>query len=214
MPRPTLILAAFAASLALPAAFAGGGCGCGAPVVPGATVDLEFAGCPGCATCAPTCGAPAGVLGGAYGPTCAAPVYAAPACDAGCAPVYAPAYAGCDAGCCDNRDYTRRPGCGTGGGLNGGLRKLWDLEKRKNAWLKKTFFDGPRGKLCGLQDDCAPVCAPICAPTCGAPVCETCEPACAAPAYPVLAEPACAAPAYVDPTCAAPVYAAPTCGCN
>ena len=208
MRRPMLSLsaAALAAILAPAAASAGGGCGCGQGVVPGATVDLEFAGCP--CGCGPTCGAPAAAYGtpGCAAPDYAAGLYAAPAC---AAPAYAaPVYAAQPYGGCDNRDFTRRPGCGLGNGLTGGLRKLWDLEKRKNAWLKKTFIDGPR-KGCCLKDDCAPVYA---APACGE--CRTCEPACAAPAY---AEPACAAPAYgtyAEPACAAPVYAAPTCGCN
>ena len=205
MTRPALLFAA-AACLAAPAALAGGpGCGCAAPVVPGATVDLEFAGCPGCATVGPACG-----------PTCGAPA------------AYGYGYPAYGQPCCDNRNYAQRPGCGTGNGFTGGLRRLWDLEKRKNAWLKKTFIDGPRGKLCcGLRDDCAPVCAPacgdVCAPACG----DVCAPACAAPAYAAPAcdlgcgdaaygpvcEPGCAAPVVV-PGCAAPAFAAPTCGCN
>ena len=204
MTRPTMLFCAALCAAAAPAALAGGpGCGCAAPVVPGATVDLEFAGCP-CAA-APACAAPA----------CAAPVYG---------------YG--DACGCDNRNYAVRPGSGMGSGFTGGLRRLWDLEKRKNAWLKKTFIDGPKGRLCGLQDDCAPVCGPVCGPTCdvscAAPAyapadCGCVDGGCGAVAEPACAAPACAAPVYVDPTCAAPVavpgcaapaFAAPTCGCN
>ena len=200
MTRPTLLFSAALAAALVPAAFAGGPpCGCAAPVVPGATVDLEFAGCPGCAAVGPTCGAPA-----VYGH--GQPVYTGD--------------------CCDNRDYSMRPGCGTGNGFTGGLRRLWDLEKKKNAWLKKTFIDGPKGKLCGLQDDCAPVCAPVCGATCAAPVYAPADcgcggggcdagfgPAGCGEVYAPAADPCCAAPVAV-PGCAAPAFAAPTCGCN
>ena len=212
MTRSSMLFCAAVCAAAAPAALAGGHHGCAAPVVPGATVDLEFAGCP-CAA-GPTCGAPAG-------PCCDAPAYG-----------YAPANCGCD-----NRNYAVLPGSGRGG-IKGGLGRLWELEKRKNAWLKKTFFDGPRGKLCGLRDDCAPVCAPACAATCAAPVygaadgfAPACDAGCgdvygAAPAFAAptcgapcgdacgsVCEPGCAAPVAV-PGCAAPAFAAPSCGCN
>ena len=134
---PAAVLLAVAPTVPTASAGGIGGCGCAAPVPPGGTVDLEFAGC-GCAPVAPVCAAP-------VAPVCAAPC--GPVAPAYAAPVYTGA-------CCDNIDYTRRPGCGK----PGLFAKLWELEQRKNRFLF--------GKLCGLRDDCAPVYAPVCAPAC------------------------------------------------
>ncbi|MEM9701477.1 MAG: hypothetical protein AAF907_03420 [Planctomycetota bacterium] len=176
-----LFLAAGALAVALPsAASAQTACGCSAPPA----IGYGYADA--------SCAAP---IGGGFGPTCAAPVYATPACGDICGPTCAaPAYyGGCDYGyacppqqCC----------------VKGFFSKLWELEKRKNAWLLSKL----RGNGCGCVPDCAPVCAPVCAP-----------PVCAAPTF---VDASCAAPVYAAPACAAPVVAAPVvaapagCGCH
>jgi hypothetical protein len=98
--------------------------------------------------CAPSCAAPcecvpAGPCHGA--PECAAPATCENGCPAGadccassecaaggCAPsCCAPA---CDNGCtggCHNHCAPKKKSC---------LARMWDLEKRKNQWLKKTFL--------------------------------------------------------------------------
>ena len=125
-----------------------------------------FSGHGGCCDddCAPSCGAP----------VCAAPVCAAPVCAAPCAtcgPSCAVPSCGCptecgpvgcyDAGCCEVEEECCLKRVG---------RKLWDLEKRKNRCLLRTFF-GCCDDDCHDGCECAPV--EYYQPTCGAPSCGT-----------------------------------------
>ena len=103
--------------------------------------------------CAPSCAMPY-----SYGPSCAVPSCGCPdtcgdACG-GCGEVY------CDGCCAPEKDCClKRVG-----------KKLWSLEKRKNACLLRTFF----GK--GCHDECHDGCGGYdCAPV------EYYQPGCAAP---------------------------------
>lgn len=120
----------------------------------------------GCDDCAPTCGVP-------YEATCCAPVECAPACQPTCC---APSYptCGCPDACGDGCGEVYCDGCYQECEKECCLkrlgRKLWSLEKRKNACLKDTFLGWRKGGCC--QDDCYE-CAPVeyYQPACGAPMC-------------------------------------------
>ena len=101
--------------------------------------------------CVPTCSAPAECYSA---PTCCAP--AAPTC-------CAPAYNGCGEVYCDGSyQNCEREGC-----FRRSVKKLWDLEKRKNRCLKETFCGWMNRGHHGGCDDCAPL--EYYQPACGAP---------------------------------------------
>jgi hypothetical protein len=116
--------------------------------------------------CAPTCGVPADCC---PQPACAAPAqcYTPPTCCAPAAPeccapaACAPSYDACGEIYCDGSQSCERDGC-----FRRCVRRLWNLEQRKNRCLKETF--------CGWRnrgyDDCSD-CAPLeyYQPACGAP---------------------------------------------
>ncbi len=118
----------------------------------------------GCDDCAPTCGVPCE-------PTCCAPAECAPACEPTCCAPAAPTCGCpdmCGDACYDNCCNECKPECC----LKRMGRKLWSMEKRKNACLKDTFF-GWRNK--GCHDECYSDCAPVeyYQPSCGTPSCAT-----------------------------------------
>ena len=246
--KRTSLLALAAATVLSPAALAGGGglgggglcggglgggglCG-GANVIPGTTVDVEFAGCGPCgptavalagcdAGCggfaAPACAAPAGVCGPSAGPggcgvaagpelfapAYAAPVCAAPICEPLCAaPVYVAPAPVCQPVCA-----APAYGGGCGGGCNTGY---YDYTRRPGCGgggiggLFGKLWDLEKRKNRFLLNTAKKCLVPDCTPI-YAPVCQPCAPACAAPAY---AAPACAAPVYTGG------YAAPAAGCG
>jgi len=179
MVSPRLLLAACTLALALPSAASAGLFGC--------HTEASCAAPCGEVYCEPTCAAPCGDV--CCEPTCAAPC--APTCAAPCGDVCA---SSCDSYyCCPPQESCCKRF----------VRKLWNLEQRKNAWLLSKFS-------CLGGNDCAPAYG-CCEPTCAAPCGEAyCAPTCAAPCGDVCCEPSCAAPC--EPTCAAPVYCTPSCG--
>jgi hypothetical protein len=107
---------------------------------------------------APACGAPTGCYAG---PTCATPMdcYQSPTCCAPAAPTCC-APAECGDVCCDGGyQECEREGC-----FRRCVRRLWDLEKRKNRCLKETFCGWHDRRAC---NDCAPL--EYYQPACGAP---------------------------------------------
>lgn len=110
---------------------------------------------PSCAApCEPTCCAPAECA-----PSCCAPAECAPSC--GCPDVCADECGGCYQEC-EKECCLKRLG-----------RKLWNLEKRKNACLKEKFLGWRHKSHCHQDDCCYEECAPVeyYQPSCGAPSC-------------------------------------------